>query len=252
MDKIDYFSDEMTEETLKEAADTFFGKRKKIDDELELFFEQAEKLKHKAGLVKEKVSRINYLLPDKSQSLFWKKLGLEDSDYASIKGEWNDDVLLPWALTRRGQYQKIVLSLYDDLKYLVKDYLHGRYLDHPEIKGRKIITPNLTNLMTWAENINKEIHEINRSNRPGDVLAFTRRMDVDESSKRESVGSGLEYSYDQELSFEPVDFSSLGLPEYPEVPADKKSLDTATETARSIYKEREDSVRSILDEIYNS
>ncbi len=251
MNKLNYLSDEMAEETLKEAADTFFGKRKKIDDELDLFFKQAEQLRLRDSSVKEKVSRLNYLLPDDdSVNLFWNKLGLGDSVYPSIKGQWKESATLPWALTLKGKYQKTVLSLYDDLISLVQDYLYGRYVDHPEIKGKKIITPNLSYLKTRAEDINSQINEINCSSKPDDVLAFTRRMDVNESSKRESVGSGLEYSFDQELCFEPVDFDSLGLTPYPELPAGKKDLNNIAQVSKSIFREKKDRVRTILDIIY--
>ena len=251
MNKLEYLSDEMVEETLKEAADTFFGKRKKIDQEMELLFEQAKQLRRKAVLLEEKTSRLNYLLlDDDSRSLFWSKIGLEDSVYPSIEGQWKEKISLPWAMTRKGKYQKSVLTLYDDLKFLVRDYLYGRHVDHPEIKGKKVITPNLTNITAWAENINEEIQEINSSSKPDDVLAFTRRMDVDESAKRECVGAGLEYNFDQELCFKPVDFSSLGLAQYPELPDDKKVYAGIAGVCVSVYKEKKDLVKAVVDKIY--
>ncbi len=251
MGKLDYLSEEMVEETLKEAADTFFSKRKKIDEELELLSEHAEQLRKKEDLIEQKTSRLNYLLmDDDSRNLFWNQLGLKDSIYPSIKPQWGENNTMPWALTIKGKYQKALLSVYDDLRSLVKDYLHGRYIDHPEIKGKKVITPNFLNLKKWADDINKEIENINRCNKPDDVMAFSRRMDVSESSKRESVGSGLEYDFDKELCLPPFDFSSLKLKEYPELPGGKKDYYRIAEVCMSIYKAKKEQVNSIIKSIY--
>lgn len=252
MNKLNYLSEEMAEETLKEAADTFFGRRKRLDQELELIFQQAEQLRKKAGLAKEKASTLNYLFPDEdSRKLFWEKLDLGDSVYAGLKGRWTEKTQPPRALTMKGRYQKSVLTLYDDLRAMVRDYIHGRYIDHPEIKGKKVLTPSLANLKAWAEKINKEIEEVNCSSKPDDVLAFARRIDVNESSKRESFGSGLEYSFDQELCFSPLDFSSLNMEELPLLPGEKKDYNNITSVAAIVYREKKDQVRAILDEIYS-
>ncbi|MFP4325926.1 MAG: hypothetical protein ACLFP9_07890 [Desulfonatronovibrio sp.] len=249
MSKIDYLSEDLVDETLREAADTFFGKRKKVDEDLELFYGQVQELQNQSDTIRKKTACLNYLLLDDPSGTFWKKLDLGDSVYAFIKGKCEGKTELPWALSFKGVYRKAVLSMYDDLRLLVHDYLHGRYADHPEIKGKKIVTPNLSNLKAWAEDLNNEIEQINSCNRPDDVLAFARRVDVTESSKRESVGSGLEYAFNQELCFQPVDFDSLELENYPELPAEKKDYKTITRAAESIFRENKEQARQVLDKI---
>lgn len=251
MSKLDYLSEEMAEETLREAADTFFGRRKRLDQELEMLHRQADQLREKSGLALEKARSLNYLFPDEdSKKLFWDRLGLGDSVYSGLDRQWSEKNRPPGALTMKGRYRKCVLSLYDDLSSLVHDYVHGRYIDHPEIKGKKIATPSLSNLKAWAEKINKEIEEVNSCSKPDDVLAFARRMDISESAKRESVGSGLEYRFDDELCFSPLDFSSLGMDELPVLPGDKKDYKNIASVLELVYKEKKDQVRAVLDEIY--
>ncbi len=248
MNKIDYLSNEMAEETLKEAADTFFGKRKKIDDEIELLREQAKKIQAMAKKIRAKASGLNFMLLDQDWiNKFWARLGLGESVYPSIKGEWKGKESMPWAMTIRGRYQKAVLSLYQELGSLVRDYTHGRYIDHPSIKGKKVITPNFSSLKTWAESINRDIEAINCSSRPDDVMSFTRRMNVEEDSKREQVGSGLEYKYDEQLCLTPVDFDSLELEQFPELPFKKSHLETVRDLCRSICTENKERVRAVLD-----
>jgi hypothetical protein len=251
MSKLEYLSEEMAEETLKEAADTFFGRRKRLDQELELFYRQADQLREKSGLAMEKARNLNYLFPDEdSTRLFWERMGLGDSVYKGLGRRWSEKIQPPGALTMKGRYRKCVLLLYDELRSMVDDYVHGRYIDHPEIKGKKVVTPSLSNLKAWAEKINKEIEDVNSCSKPDDVLAFARRMDTDESAKRESVGSGLEYRFDDELCFSPLDFGSLGMDELPVLPGDKKDYKNIASVLELVYREKKDQVRAILDEIY--
>ncbi|MCA1743078.1 MAG: hypothetical protein LC631_03905 [Desulfovibrionales bacterium] len=111
------------------------------------------------------------------------------------------------------------------------------------------MTPNLSNLKNWADDINELIEEVNCSNNPDDVLAFTRRMDVDQSSKRESVGSGLEYNYENELRFKPLDFSTFDLTEYPDLSGDKETYSRIKKTSLLIFGEKKEIIKKVLSNI---
>ncbi|WP_028575770.1 hypothetical protein [Desulfonatronovibrio hydrogenovorans] len=250
MDKFGYFSGELADETLKEAADTFFGRRKKIDQELELFSQQVEQVRKKAREVESRAACLNQALPGQDSRFdFWQALGLEKSLYAKALAECSEQVSRPVSLTLRGRYEKTLVQLYEELRLKVDDYLFGRYIDHPEIKGKKTLTPNLAALKKWSKDLNQEIEKVNCSNRPDDVLAFTRRMDIEESSKRESVGSGLEYRFNQELCFKPVDFDSLELKEYPELSRDKKIRKIIAEVAGRIFDHKKNEIKKILNSL---
>ncbi|MFN2342406.1 MAG: hypothetical protein ABR542_03525 [Desulfonatronovibrio sp.] len=250
MGKVDFFAADLVDETLKEAADTFFGKRKKIDEELNLFDLQVEKVQGIAGKIKFNLNRLNYMLiDDAGREFFWRELGLDETVYAAAKGQWQKNGSLPHAFTLRGKYLKSVRFLYESLRKSVEDYLHGHYIEHPEVKGKKVMTPNLSNLKNWADDINELIEEVNCSNNPDDVLAFTRRMDVDQSSKRESVGSGLEYNYENELCFKPLDFSTFDLTEYPDLSGDKETYSRIKKTSLLIFGEKKEIIKKVLSNI---
>ena len=250
MDKLSYIADDMADEALREAADTFFGRRKNIDEELELFHSQVEAVKRRGQAVESCISCLNYLLLDNEHRLlFWEKAGLSNTVYPSIKGRWSRQESLPVSLTLKATYKKALTALYDELKEAVHEYLYGRYVDHPEVKGKKMITPSYNNLQDWAERLNEEIAQVNCDSNPDDVLAFSRRMDVEESSRRESMGSGLEYNYDKELCLKPVVFDSLGLVEYPELPGGKKIYNTIKEFSAIMCKDNKEQVREVMYKI---
>ncbi|WP_045215320.1 hypothetical protein [Desulfonatronovibrio magnus] len=250
MNKLTYFSEDIVDETLKEAADNFFGKRRKIDSELELLDKHIRQLQQKAQTVERSISRLNYLLPGNDMvKAFWAKLGLKDSLYSAVSADWSGDAILPWAMTLKSKYRKTVLIFYSDLQKLVHDYLHGKYIDDPEVKGKKVMTCNLLHLKEWVEDLNKEIDNINCSNRPDDVMAFTRRINVSESSKRESVGSGLEYTYDQELCFQPVDFDKFGLPEYPELKKVQEVQEKISDFCNITFSDNKELIKNVLKKI---
>lgn len=247
MSKVGFFTGDLVDETLKEAADTFFGKRKKIDEELNLFEVQVKKVQGIAEKIKVNLNRLNYLLIDAAgRELFWKELDLSESIYPTIKGKWQKNGELPSAFTLKGKYLKSVRFLYENLRQSVDDYLHGHYIEHPEVKGKKIMTPNLSNLKKWADEINELIDEVNCSNNPDDVLAFTRRMDVDQSSKRESVGSGLEYNYQDDLCFKPIEFSTLGLTEYPDLSGNKETYSRVKKASLLIFNDKKEIIKKAI------
>ncbi|RQD66609.1 MAG: hypothetical protein D5R98_02100 [Desulfonatronovibrio sp. MSAO_Bac4] len=250
MGKVDFFTGDLVDETLKEAADTFFGKRKKIDEELNLFGDQVKKVQRIAEKIKFNLNRLNYLLVDDAgRELFWRALDLDETVYPTIKGQWQKNGTLPNAFTLKGKYLKSVRFLYENLQKSVEDYLHGHYVEHPEVKGKKVMTPNLNNLKKWADEINELIEEVNSSNNPDDVLAFTRRMDVDQCSKRESVGSGLEYNYKDELCFKPLEFSTLDLADYPDLSGGKETYSRIKKASLLIFGEKKEIIKKVINNI---
>lgn len=250
MDRLGYFSDDLVDETLKEAADTFFGRRKALEQKLDLFEEWVQELKKKSGLVARTAAGINFFFQDEAlRQSFWEEAGLKGSIYPDISPDKPEHLEPARGMTGKSRFQKTVFSLYERLQEQAHDYNFGRYLDHPEIKGKKVLTPNLHHLRKWADELNQEIDSINTSSRPSEVLGFARRMDVGESCKRESVGSGLEYNYDQELCYQHVDPHRQGLPEYPVPETDKQHKHRLMDFCAEVYKADKNRIKELLESL---
>ncbi len=246
MKKVDQFLDSLTDETLKEAAETFFGKRKELEDEKEFLRGQAEKLKLQAESIDVLLSRLNYVLArGKAAEKFWSELGHES--LAAISPEWKNDVVMPRAWTRKGRFLGLACKLYIQAAEKIKVYLRGRYVDDPEIKGKKRLTVNLFTLKDQISKLNESIQEVNVCNRPDDVLAFARRLEVEGNHKKKFTGSELVYDYDQDLCLKELDPAELGLNEYPELPMDKKSMHRVNQTSKKIYSKFKTEIDNLFE-----
>ena len=62
MKNINGLADELISDTLKEAADTFFGRRRNIEYELSLFEQKVNELRSVATKVEKTVKSFNFLL----------------------------------------------------------------------------------------------------------------------------------------------------------------------------------------------
>ncbi len=247
MKKVDQFLDSLTDETLKEAADTFFGKRKELEDEKEFLRGQAEKLKLQAESIDALLSRLNYVLArGKAAEKFWSDLGHEPLADHSL--EWKNDVVVPRAWTRKGRFLALASKLYIQAAEKIKVYLRGRYVDDPEIKGKKRLTVNLFTLKDQISRLNKSIQEVNVCNSPDEVMAFARRLEVEGNHKKKFTGSELVYDYNQDLCLTELDPADLGLKEYPELPTDKEAMRRVDQTLRKIYSEFKIEIDNLFDQ----
>ncbi|MFW5730053.1 MAG: hypothetical protein ACOCV7_00250 [Desulfonatronovibrionaceae bacterium] len=252
MDRLGYFSNDLVDETLKEAADTFFGKRKALEQKLDLYDEWVQELKQKSALVAQTAAGLNFLFQDEEMRQgFWKEAGLKHSPYPDIAPDTPDNLEPVRAMTGKSRFQKTVFFLYERLHELAHDYNYGQYLDHPQVKGKKVLTPNLQHLRKWAAELNREIDAINTSSRPSEVLGFARRMDVGETCKRESVGSGLEYNYDQQLCYQHVDPDRPELPEYPVPETDKEHKHKLMDFCAQVYRTDKEKIHKLLKSLEN-
>ncbi|EFI35345.1 conserved hypothetical protein [Desulfonatronospira thiodismutans ASO3-1] len=249
MKNMDKFAENLMDETLKEAAETFFGKRRELEDDLEFLQQQAEELQRQARGIEGIVTRLNHVLGRGSAAQeFWT--GLDSSELAGVPADWEHDVALPRAWTRRGRFLGLVRSLYMQLAERIDVYTHGRYVEDKEVAGKKQLTTNLKSVTDFAESINAAIREINACNRPDDVMAFARSMDVEGGQKRKLAGSDLTYNFDQDLCFKELSIDDLGLAKYPELSTDRQSMQKVDALAKDIYSRYKKEIKDVLDEIY--
>ena len=249
MNKMDKFAENLMDETLKEAADNFFGKRKELENDLEFLHRQAEELRSQAKGIESLAARINHLLAGgRAAREFWDALG--KSFFADAQPVWEPDVALPRAWTNKGSFLGLVRKIYQQLAERIDVYTHGRYVEDKEVKGKKQLTTNLKSVTDFAESINAAIREINACNRPDDVMAFARSMDVEGGQKRKLAGSDLTYNFDQDLCFKELSIDDLGLANYPELSTDRQAMQKVDALAKDIYSRYKKEINDVLDEIY--
>ena len=252
MGLLDEWGDALVEEGLREAADTFFGARTALEDEIAFFESQVARLKVQVEDISSWFAGLNCLLGSESGTrLLFDSLGVTLDDPALYTHQvCSLQFRRPRSFTRKGLFAKTVWEIYEPLARMIESYMHGSpYTDslHP---GRVMITVNHDHLRKLCDEINTRIKSVNESNRPSESLAFAKRMDQTQVFK-ESVtgGGGQAWTLDRDLAYAPMVFEDFGLPAFPDLPLDSKSRAVLEECCAKIFSTRRDHVDAILDEV---
>jgi hypothetical protein len=254
MGLLDEWGDALVEEGLKEAADTFFGARTALDEDIAYFESQADKLRLKAAEVRSWFAGLNCLLGSESSTrLFFDSLGvtLNDESLYSLQA-CSLQFRRPRSFTRKGLFAKTVWEVYEPLARLIEAYMHGTPYTDPLHPGRVMITVNYNLLLRQCERLNERINGVNESNRPSESLGFAKRMDQTQMLK-ESVtgGGGQTWTLDQDLAYALLDFEKYDLPAFPDLPLDSKARSILEESCARIFSQRRGHVDAILDEVFD-
>lgn len=223
MSDIDRFSDELADEALKEAASTFFGKRRKLEDDIELFESKVDELKKKADEVKNIISAINKLLLRKQyRDIFWLIPGTKE--FAQIEEQEalsRTNIDIPFGLTLFSRYFRLVQELYERTAEKIKVYNHGEYTNHPDIPGKKVASISYSYIARWLDEINANIDKINYYHKSSDVLQFAKRIDVLKMEKEKIAGADFKYDLDEEMKISHLQMDDYNIPEFSDIPQGK-------------------------------
>jgi hypothetical protein len=245
-------ADELLEETLSEAAGTFFGKRKKLEDAIDLLQNKIETLKRMEVEVVMRAGDLHYLLL-KGQAVkeFYSALGVdpgllpEVADLEIRAGRVHKHK----ALTTGGRYFKMVADAYKRMRDAADIYMNGSYVTDKE--GKKRQTLNYGQIKGWCKELNEQIEKLNRESSPSEVLAFVKKLDVEAEEKANIAGAGgsINGSIDEDMAFEVLDCTGIDLTEIPDMPALEKVQSQIKAFCKSIASEHKERVAELMESV---
>jgi hypothetical protein len=254
MGLLDEWGNALVEEGLREAADTFFGARTALEEEIAFFESQVAKLKPQVENIRSWFAGVNCLLGTEADSrLFFDSLGVTLDDPALYTHKvCSLQFRRPRSFTRKGLFAKTVWEIYEPLARMIESYMHGTPYSDPLHPGRVMITVNHDQLRRLSEEINTRVKTVNESNRPSESLAFAKRMDQTQMLK-ESVtgGGGQTWTLDRDLAYAPLVFEDYDLPAFPDLPLDSKARTALEDSCAKIFSRRREHVDAILDEVFD-
>ncbi len=255
MKGIDDLADSLTTEILVEMADSFFGARKAIDEEKERFEIQASAVKAIGEATLGRLVLLHGLLLDEEHVRdFYLSLGVTPDNYLRLVRDTSDTmkISIPFALTRKKRYAKLLIKAYGEAAGAVRGYLHGEYYNDPKVPGRKRLTPSFELLSAWAEKINASVKKVNENHSPSSVLSFSKSLNgaqVRHESISEATIDGYSNTLDKSLAIHPLDFQAYGLKEFPELPPLESAGDQVVNFARRLYKQHEERINALLEHL---
>lgn len=252
----DELADQLMHETLSEAATTFFGARKHLDDQIEAYRNGAKDLEKIEAAVLRRTGALSHLLLDgRYLKDFFTAIGVHSPDIVDMTEPAERDmegIAAGFTLTRKGRYVGLVQSAYELVQKEVDAYLHGRYYDDPSGSGRKLVTTNYVKLSEWCGSLNRQIEAVNANHSPSGTLCFVKGLNPSLLNKERLAGGTFDnycQEIDEELKYQPVECQTMNYihpPDFPPLANVRKPL---RKFVRSVYARHKDEVSAILESL---
>ncbi len=252
MNRLSHIADELATEVLSEAAETFFGQRKSLEDELEHFYTKAKQLDAigKRALQMQSVLHC-VLLEERIVRGFYRMLALPEPETveSASKEILARQVFKQRAWTLRGRFYKLLAAVYSGTQAAADEYLHGSYRDDPTHPKKKIAVIGYQKLMDWAETLNRNITKLNTEQSPNEVLSFVKALNDDACTAEKAAGGSCEIGRDRGMLYTCIDISALALPDLPEYPHPSAIQPKLRLFAAQTYAECRPQVQQLFQEL---
>ncbi|HDQ40987.1 MAG TPA: hypothetical protein ENN39_08185 [Desulfonatronum sp.] len=255
MSDISEMADDLATEVLSEAAETFFGQRKELESETELFEKRIKALAETGLRVLHAQKIMHRILINKTLIQdFYQVLELpmpEHFETAEVH-EVALQLRKPFAWTLRGRFFKLLMTSYSRLQLLVHEYLHGGYRKDPGQPRKKIAVFGYVQMQEWAQRINQKIAKMNTCQAPSEVLQFVKKLDVHKCEMEKCTGASCEVARDNGLLFPYVDFSAYCLPVFPEMPLPAHIRRPLSVFCNALFPQRKKEIQGLFQGLANA
>jgi hypothetical protein len=246
------YADDLKHELLTEMAESFFSRRKRLDERLEAFAGLRKRVAQRgAPCLARWLDFRKLLLGDAATDRFLAGLGFAVERLLALPhpGRVPGGPHVPLALTMSGRYRKAVLRSYEALHRALTEYNEGGYAPDPQERRRMRRIRGYDQLLAEGLAINEEIAAVNACQCPSEMLRFTKSLDPVRQEQEHTCGGigGGAYCLDRELSYQPLDLSCLEAPELPTPPALEKVQEELSALADRLCAEKPQAVKTVLD-----
>lgn len=244
-------SDILAREALTDIAENFFGARRDMDDQLERFEHLLAELRAKEDQASRSGCFLNsLLLKGWAVNDFYQAIGVAPEEFHSHS---RCDLAksfpgVPFAVTTRGKYAKLVFSAYEVFQKAVQAFLHGEYYRDPRT-GKMKITAHYQQVLETAVSINARIHDLNSNMSPVCVLQYVKGLDPAVMDKEKIVGlapAGEGCSIDDKLAFRPIDIESLEDMDRPDLPPAEEVRERIEAFCKGLYAGHKTEIKALL------
>ncbi len=249
MGRMEEWAESLRYESLRQAADTFFGARRAVERDQAVLRQWAEHLQALSRRAETWIAALHCVLGGADNlRLLLDALGMQLPEARLYEAH---SCLLhiarPHSFTREGLYCKIVWSVYAHWADILHEYHHGRPLQDSSVPGGTRWTPNYQQVLEFCARLNERIEHTNTSYRPSESLEFARRLDPYGQEMASLLGCGTEVcSLDVSLALPLVDPNSLGLLPWPDSPDEAVARRMVKAVCRRIFREQRQVAEAVL------
>lgn len=182
-------ADSLAEETLQEAADTFFGQRKGIEDELQMYSQWVQELSKIQSQVQTAQANLHFILgsdDDQTVSSFYRQIGVDPEQVPWPEDPETTDFSqfqVPFAFRAKARYAKLICAAYTEFAAQAADFMHGRAYKDPQDSRCQKMTVSYNQLYEFYTTLKQKIQKANQDNAPSQVLQYVKQLDIERSAK---------------------------------------------------------------------
>lgn len=255
MSPLNDFGDDLVEETLTEAAECFFGKRKKLDHKIEIFNANVASLRRKENTVINSVSFLDYLLLNgQATNDFFNAIGSNANAYQHLSSSFVRALpgQMPKGYRLRSKYANLVTWAYAKLESVSREYMHGPVTlsDTNTCEDEPPIYYHLVREIHTL--INQEISDLNQLQSPTATLQFSKKFNTDLMEKECILGgtsTSAECNMDNKMRYQTIPLDRLGLKTYPTLPAVTDVHKKIRQFCKKLCVQNTAEIKRILNEI---
>ncbi|MDQ7834038.1 MAG: hypothetical protein RDU24_01520 [Humidesulfovibrio sp.] len=254
MDRHKTLADALESEVLTEMADTFFGKRKALEDLIEDFKLLVEDIKAREAKVFSRVFFLrSLLLGQEGEAELFAALGLEDPFNGSMlhpgSRTWQPE-RVAFAFFVSTRFEKAVLQAYSEVRRTCEVYMNGEYEEDPDRSGRKRLSPHYRQIQRHCARLNERIDKVNTEMSPSSVLQYARSISAEDQPGHGTLSNSLgAESLDNGLMFPKIDFVSLGLWKAPNLPPVESCGPAIRSFCQGYYKRNSTQIKKVLSDL---
>lgn len=254
---VSFLTEDLAREALAEAAGNFFGRRKALDDEKDLFEAKLADLDRLRQSALDRAATLHRLLLPGNVPAFYAALGADPGPLLAgaaaarpLEGKAREWVMpKSWAWTGEGEYEKLAITAYAAVQDRVDEFLHGRVFVDSKT-GRKGISVCHEAMAGWCARLNARIAGLNQSMPASAALGFAKGLSprqMEQERLMDAPVDGLAQGLDQDLAVPGVDCGRLAAMLLPELPRPDAAREAIAGFCRQLYARHREELRSILE-----
>jgi len=251
---VEEFGESLQQEALREMADSFFGSRRLIEDELEQLHATLHELAAIAERALDRLCLLHALLVDDDTiRRFYDHLDIHDLGALPELLAGRTPRLgfpLPGGLRASARYLRLFELAYTFAHDASHTYMHGKHRRDPAT-GAHATTLHFLQLEQWCAAMNRRIKHINASQPPSLVMAYARQLQGN-GGQADAFGAtlaGIAANTDASLGLPLLRCSEIGMGPLPALPSPVQASEVVRDVAKSAFSAHSASLRSLMRDL---
>jgi hypothetical protein len=254
--RLEQMADELADETLHEAAETFFGRRKQLDEAKERLQRRVEELARLRATVLDRAATLFHLLGRDNAPGLFAALGVEPGPLLAEAlplpplGPKAREWVMPktWSWTNEGEYEKLALTAYAAVWDRLDEFLHGRVYTDAKT-GRKHISVSLEWVLGECARLNAAIIAQNANHPASAAISFFKGLDPvaqDQERLTDAPVDGFAQDLDASMALTAVDCAPLAAMALPVLPRPEDAREAVTGYCDALFASQGEELRRIV------